>query len=43
MKNNLLEFDFDHAVRFDVIMTLVFFNNLRLKHGCLFQFEKNKF
>ena len=24
-------------------MTLVIFNNLRLKHGCLFQFENNQF
>ena len=24
-------------------MMLVFFNNLRLKHGCLFQFENNQF
>ena len=31
------------AVRFDVIMTLAFFNNLRLKHGGLFQFENNQF
>ena len=30
---------FDHAVRFDVIMTLVFFNNLHTKHG----FENNQF
>ena len=31
MKNNLLLFGFDHAIRFEVIMTLVFFNNLHLK------------
>ena len=43
MKNDLLLFGFDHVVRFDVIMTLVFFNNLHLKHGCLFQFENNQF
>ena len=43
MKNDLLLFGFDHAVRFDVIMTLAFFNNLRLEPGCLFQFENNKF
>ena len=24
-------------------MMLVFFNNVRLKHGCLFQFENNQF
>ena len=29
-------------VRFDIIMTLAFFNNLRLKHGGLFQFENNQ-
>ena len=35
----------DHAVGFDVIMTLLiaFFNNLRLKHLGLFQFENNQF
>ena len=27
---------------FDVIMTLAFFNNLRLEHGGLFQFENNQ-
>ena len=43
MKNDLLHFGFDHTVRFDVIMTLAFFENLRLKHGCLFQFESNQF
>ena len=43
MKNDLLKFGFGHALRFDVIMTIVFFNNLRLKHGCLFQFENNQF
>ena len=32
----------DLAVRFDVIMTLAFFNNLRLKHGGLFKFESNQ-
>ena len=42
MKNDLLLFGFDHAVRFDVIIMLVFFNNLRLKHGCLCQFENNQ-
>ena len=30
MKSDLLLFGFDHAIRFDVIVTLVFFNNLRL-------------
>ena len=34
---------FDHAIRFDVIVTLVFFNNLRLKRVCLFKFENNQF
>ena len=43
MKHDLLQFGFDHAVRFDVIMTLVFFNNMRLKHGCWFQFKNNQF
>ena len=43
MKNDLLQFGFDYAIRFDVIVTLVFFNNLRLKLGCLFKFENNQF
>ena len=43
MKNDLLYFGFDHAIRFDVIVTLVFFNNLRLKRGCLVKFENNQF
>ena len=43
MKNKLLQFGFDHTVRFDVIMTLAFFENLRLKHVSLFQFESNQF
>ena len=43
MKNDLLQFGFDHAIRFDVIVTLVFFNNLRLKRGCVFKFENNQF
>ena len=43
MKNDLLKFGFDYAIRFDVIVTLVFFNNLRLKRGCLFKFENNQF
>ena len=30
-------------MRFEVIMTLVFFRNLRLKCGCLFKFENNQF
>ena len=33
----------NHAIRFDVIMTLVFFNNLRLERGCLFKYENNQF
>ena len=36
-------FGFDHAIRSDVIMALVFFNNLRLKRVCLFKFENNQF
>ena len=43
MKSDLLLFGFDHAIRFDVIMTLVFFNNLRLKRGCLFKFENSSY
>ena len=43
MKNDLLQFGFDYAICFDVIVTLVFFNNLRLKRGCLFKFENNQF
>ena len=43
MKNDFRLFGFDHAVRFDVIMTIAFFNNLRLEPGCYFQFENNKF
>ena len=43
MKSDLLLFGFDNAIRFDVIMTLVLFNNLRLKCGCLFKFENNQF
>ena len=42
-KHDLLLFGFDHAIRFDVIMTLVFFNNLSLKRWCLFKFENNQF
>ena len=34
MKNDLLKFGFDHADRFDVMMTIAFFNNLRLERGC---------
>ena len=34
MKNDLLLFGFDHAVRFDVIMTIAFLNYLRLELGC---------
>ena len=43
MKNESLQFGFDHTVRFDVIMTLAFFEKLRLKHVSLFQFESNQF
>ena len=43
MKSDLLKFGFDHAICFDVIMTLVFLNNLRLKRRCLFKFENNQF
>ena len=43
MKTRFAVFGFNHAVRFDVIMTLAFFNNLRLKHGGLFQFENIQF
>ena len=42
MKNDLLKLCFDHAVHFDGIMALVFFNNLRLKHWCFFQLENFK-
>ena len=43
MENDLLQFGFDHAIRFDVIVTLAFFNNLRLKRGGLFRFENDRF
>ena len=43
MKNDLLLFVFDYAIRFDVIVTFVFFNNLRLKRGCLFKVENKQF
>ena len=43
MKKHLLLFGFDNAVHFDIIMTLVFFNNLRLKQRCFFQFENVQF
>ena len=36
-------FGFDNAIRFDVIMMLVFFINLLLKRGCLFKFKNNQF
>ena len=39
----LLQFGFDHTVRFDVIMTLACFENVSQKYGCLFQFESNQF
>ena len=42
-EKRLAAVNFDHAVRFDVIMTLAFFNNLHLNHGCLFQSENIQF
>ena len=43
MDHDLSLFRFVHAVHSDVIPTLVFFNNCRLKNVNLFEFENKHF
>ena len=40
--NDLPQIGFDHAFHSDVIMTLVFSNDLRLRQGCLSRFENKR-
>ena len=41
MSNDLPQMGFDHAFHFDVIMTLVYSDNLRPKFKCLMRLEIN--
>ena len=41
--HNIKGFGFDHAICFDVIMTLVIFNNMRFKRWRLFKYENKQF
>ena len=42
-ENYLLQFGFDHTVRFDVIITLGLFENLHLKMGLYFNLKAISF
>ena len=43
MENDLPLMGCDHAFHSEVIMTLVYSNNLRLTYGCFIRFENKQF